>query len=196
MTPQTHAATTQTTRLLLPWAVTRTARLRAWARKFDPYEVSIVGTLLVVVLVATVRANLPLLAGAPPAPLPTLQPVIAFRDRIVERQVVVVATPTAAPAAPAEAIVNSAPAEQPAAPAQAEPEPAPAAELQVMNVARPEPTPAAAPAQLQPAAPVAQATRSPYDHLPTAVIAVTPPAPGARVVVDPNMPLRIATATP
>lgn len=181
--------TTNTTRLLLPWAVTRTARFRAWARKFDPYEVSIVGTLLVVVLVATVRANLPLLAGAPPTPLPTLQPVIAFRDRIVERQVLVVATPTAAPA---EAIVNSVPAE-PAAPDLAEPA-APAAELQVMNATRSEPTPAAAPAQLQ-AAP-AQATRSPYDHLPTAVIAITPPVPGARVVPDPNKPLRFAQQKP
>lgn len=136
-TPQ--PATKTTTHLQLPTAllITRTARLRAWARQFDPYELAIVGSLLLVVLVATIVANWPAAQPAVPA-----QPIIVFRDRVV------VATPTLGLPAPAEeppaAMVEQAvpaPVEStPAPPAPAEGQPA---ELQVMS--QPAPTVAPAP---------------------------------------------------
>jgi hypothetical protein len=146
--PLTPAATTQTTRLLWPMVATRTARLRAAVRRIDPYELVIVGTLLAIVLIATVRANLPLLVSAPPAPIATpQQPIIAFRDRIV------VATPTLGMPAPTDE--PSAAVVELAAPAPAEPAP-----IEPTPVAQPEPADLQV-MDAQPAQPAQPATAEP-----------------------------------
>lgn len=143
-TPNPTPATRTTTHLQLPTpaaptgplVVTRTARLRAWARRVDPYELVTVGGLLLVLAVATIVANWP---SAQPAA--QQQPIIVFRDRVL------VATPTLGLPAAAPAEEPPAAMVEQAAPAPIEPTPAPAAqpaELQVMSApaptAAPEPT--------------------------------------------------------
>lgn len=136
-------STGRTTILLL----TRTQRARLWLRGVDWGEVITLAMLAALLLWAGVRAALPdigawlapqpqLIYIVPTAALPTA-PLATLAPQIIERQVIVVATPTAAP-------------ELPVAPVQDAPAPV------VAEQAAPTAVPTSAPAVAE-SAPVAQA---------------------------------------